>query len=188
MRPDRQRLGLGRLLPGFAEAEAGRRGWNAVTLHSDALMAMNIAIDTARGYLEREIAVWATGTLLVTERAARATFGALVLAHIDIAEKSNEIPAAQKLFAELGLADGAILTMDALHCQKNFEVTAVADTALIVQVEDNQPTLNQRIQEIAATTAPVDAVGSRTKGRNRDERRTVTVFRGARCWQRAGNH
>jgi len=108
---------------------------------------------------------------------AFATDTALVLAHIDIAEKSNEIPAAQKLLAELGLADGAIVTLDALHCQKKtFEVAAEANIALIVQVKDNQPTLNQKSQEIATTTAPIDAVGSRTRGRNRDERRTVTVF------------
>lgn len=49
---------------------------------------------------------------------AFATDTALVLAHIDIPEKSNEIPAAQKLLTELGLAAGAIVTMDALHCQK----------------------------------------------------------------------
>jgi len=42
-----------------------------------------------------------------------------VLAHVDITEKSNEIPAAQTLLAELGVADGAIVTLDALHCQKN---------------------------------------------------------------------
>ena len=60
--------------------------------------------------------------------------------------------------------------------KKTFEVAAEANTALIVQVKDNQPTLNQKIQEIASTTAPIDAIGSRTKGRNRDERRTVTVF------------
>ena len=108
---------------------------------------------------------------------AFATDTALVLAHIDIAEKSNEIPAAQKLLAELGLADGAIVThgCSALP-KKTFEVAAEANIALIVQVKDNQPTLNQKLQEIAATTAPIDAVGSRTKGRNRDERRTVTVF------------
>jgi hypothetical protein len=41
----------------------------------------------------------------------------LVLAHIEISEKSNEIPAAQKLFEELDLAD-CIVTLDALHCQK----------------------------------------------------------------------
>ena len=42
-----------------------------------------------------------------------------MLAHVDIAEKSNEIPAAQKLLAELGIAAGAIVTLDAMHCQKN---------------------------------------------------------------------
>ncbi len=51
---------------------------------------------------------------------AFATDTALVLAHIDIAKKSNEIPAAQTLLAELGLAPGAIVTLDALHCQKNI--------------------------------------------------------------------
>jgi len=51
---------------------------------------------------------------------AFATDTALVLAHIDIAEKSNEIPAAQTLLAELGVARGAIVTLDALHCQKNI--------------------------------------------------------------------
>ena len=51
---------------------------------------------------------------------AFATDTALVLAHVDITEKSNEIPAAQTLLAELGVTDGAIVTLDALHCQKNI--------------------------------------------------------------------
>ena len=50
---------------------------------------------------------------------AFATDTALVLAHVDIAEKSNEIPAAQALLAELGVAPGSLVTLDALHCQKN---------------------------------------------------------------------
>ena len=54
---------------------------------------------------------------------AFATDTALVLAHVDITEKSNEIPAAQTLLAELGVADGAIVTLDALHCQKNTSRT-----------------------------------------------------------------
>ena len=41
----------------------------------------------------------------------------LTLAHIEIDEKSNEIPAAQRLLAELDLTD-RIVTLDALHCQK----------------------------------------------------------------------
>jgi hypothetical protein len=42
---------------------------------------------------------------------------ALVLAHIEIDDKSNEIPAVQKLLEELDVA-GHIVTCDAMHCQK----------------------------------------------------------------------
>jgi hypothetical protein len=42
---------------------------------------------------------------------------ALVLAHIEIDEKSNEIPAVQKLLEELDMA-GHVVTCDAMHCQK----------------------------------------------------------------------
>jgi len=51
---------------------------------------------------------------------AFATDTALVLVHIDTAEKSNEIPAAQTLLAELGIARDTLVTLDALHCQKNI--------------------------------------------------------------------
>ena len=50
---------------------------------------------------------------------AFATDTALLLAHVDIAEKTNEIPAAQQLLAELGLPAGTLVTLDAVHCQKN---------------------------------------------------------------------
>jgi hypothetical protein len=48
-----------------------------------------------------------------------ATDAAVVLAHADCDEKSNEIPALQTLLRELGLT-GALMTVDALHCQKNI--------------------------------------------------------------------
>jgi DDE_Tnp_1-associated len=51
---------------------------------------------------------------------AFATDTALVLAHVEVDDKSNEIPAAQALLAELGVPHGAIVTLDALHCQKNI--------------------------------------------------------------------
>jgi GNAT superfamily N-acetyltransferase len=54
VRPDRQGLGFGRLLMDFAEAEAARCGWGVITLYTNALMVENIAIYTARGYVERE--------------------------------------------------------------------------------------------------------------------------------------
>jgi GNAT superfamily N-acetyltransferase len=54
VRPDRQGLRYGRLLLDFAESEAMRRGWKAVTLYTNALMVRNIAIYAARGYVETE--------------------------------------------------------------------------------------------------------------------------------------
>jgi hypothetical protein len=42
---------------------------------------------------------------------------ALTIAHVEIDEKSNEIPAAQRFLAELDLSD-RIVTLDAIHCQK----------------------------------------------------------------------
>jgi len=60
--------------------------------------------------------------------------------------------------------------------KKHFEIAAATNVALIVGVKDNQPTLHQRVHEVSATTAPLGSVHSHNKGRNRDERRTVTVF------------
>jgi predicted transposase YbfD/YdcC len=42
-----------------------------------------------------------------------------VLAHIEIDEKSYEIPAVQKLLEELDVA-GKIVTLDTMHCQKKI--------------------------------------------------------------------
>jgi GNAT superfamily N-acetyltransferase len=50
--PDRQGQGFGGRLLDWAEAEAVRCGWNAVTLYTNALMVQNIAIYGGRGYVE----------------------------------------------------------------------------------------------------------------------------------------
>jgi len=42
----------------------------------------------------------------------------IVLAHVMVAEKSNEIPTAPELIEALGLT-GCLFTLDAAHCQKN---------------------------------------------------------------------
>ena len=44
---------------------------------------------------------------------------AIVLAHTEIDDKSNEIPAAQQMIRDLGLT-GVVFTADAMHCQKNI--------------------------------------------------------------------
>lgn len=42
---------------------------------------------------------------------------ALVLGHVEVEDKSNEIPAVERLLGELGLR-GCVVTVDAMHCQK----------------------------------------------------------------------
>ena len=48
-----------------------------------------------------------------------ATDSQLILAHLDVSEKTNEIPKAQALIAMLGLT-GRVFTLEAMHCQKNI--------------------------------------------------------------------
>jgi hypothetical protein len=50
---------------------------------------------------------------------AFASGSAIVLAHTEIKDKSNEIPAAQQMIRDLGLS-GVVFTADAMHCQKNL--------------------------------------------------------------------
>lgn len=45
--------------------------------------------------------------------------GKIILCHYEIDEKTNEIPALQKLIVDLGLT-GILITADALHCQKKL--------------------------------------------------------------------
>lgn len=42
----------------------------------------------------------------------------LILGHIDMNDKTNEIPTAQQFIKKLGLPEGSIYTLDAMHCQK----------------------------------------------------------------------
>jgi hypothetical protein len=46
------------------------------------------------------------------------THNQLILGHVEIPEKTNEIPTAQTLIKELGLPAGSVYTLDAMHCQK----------------------------------------------------------------------
>ena len=101
----------------------------------------------------------------------------LILAHEEIAEKTNEIPTAQALFTQLGLSD-CIFTLEALHCQeKTLAIAHATGNEVIVQVKENQPTLLQDCQTIAQTQPPAAVYQEPvTKARNRIESRKVEVF------------
>src|SRR3954452_421705 len=70
-----------------------------------------------------------------------ATDGRIILAPVEIDDKTNDIPVAQALIAELKLGD-CRLTFDAMHCQKKtFQSAAAVGSRVLVQVTDNQPSL-----------------------------------------------
>jgi predicted transposase YbfD/YdcC len=101
----------------------------------------------------------------------------IILAHEEIAEKTNEIPTAQELILKLGLS-GYIFTFDALHCQeKTLETAKDTGNEVIVQVKENQKTLFDDCQTMSQTTSPQDVYQEpTTKARNRIESRKVQVF------------
>jgi predicted transposase YbfD/YdcC len=105
-----------------------------------------------------------------------ATDGRIILAHVEIDDKTNEIPVAQALIAELKLGD-CRFTFDAMHCQKKtFQSAAAVGSRVLVQVKDNQPSLVDALDNLPATIAPDEAFASSEKSRNRQEYRHVQVF------------
>ena len=60
--------------------------------------------------------------------------------------------------------------------KKTFEIARDTGNDLIVQVKDNQPNLLRRLENIAATTAPIAIDDSRNLARNRQEDRSVAVY------------
>lgn len=101
----------------------------------------------------------------------------VILAHEEIAEKTNEIPTAQELMVKLGLSD-CVFTFDAINCQqKTLETAKETDNDVIVQVKKNQKTLLNDCQTTAETISPTDVYQEPwTKARNRIESRIVQVF------------
>ena len=101
----------------------------------------------------------------------------IILAHEEIAEKTNEIPTAQDLIVKLGLS-GCVFTFDAINCQEKT-LKAAKDTGndVIVQVKENQKTLFNDCQTTAETMSPDDVYQEPwTKARNRIESRQVDIF------------
>ena len=101
----------------------------------------------------------------------------IIIAHEEIEEKTNEIPTAQKLFAELGLSN-YIYTLDAMHCQvKTLESAVNSNNNIIVQVKENQPTLLNDCINATESTEPDDRYQEpESKQRNRIESRHVEVY------------
>lgn len=93
---------------------------NALRQHAEKCSASGeerqfVAID---GKVLRGSASRVTDTRARQLVSAFAHFDLIVLGHVEVADKTNEIPAAQALIDELALS-GRVFTLDAMHCQKN---------------------------------------------------------------------
>jgi predicted transposase YbfD/YdcC len=114
---------------------------------------------------------------------AWATAQRLSLGQVAVEDKSNEITAIPALLELLDL-EGALVTIDAMGCQKDIAARVVAgggDYALTVK--DNQPHLLEDIQECFARALDSDFAGlehdtyaTRQRGHGREEYRCYTVL------------
>jgi predicted transposase YbfD/YdcC len=102
----------------------------------------------------------------------------IILGHVAIMVKSNEIPAMQALVRELGLAE-VLCTADAMHCQiKTIEAVKASDGEALLQVKSNQPSLEAAFNALPLQHEPVDChVETGKIRRNRQETRRVEVFK-----------
>jgi predicted transposase YbfD/YdcC len=60
--------------------------------------------------------------------------------------------------------------------KKTFEIAKATGNDLIVQVKENQPNLQQHLEDLAATAKPLASDHRRNRARNRQEDRLVEVF------------
>ena len=98
-----------------------------------------------------------------------------------VEDKSNEIPAVQQLIDMLDLA-GAVVTADAMHCQRETAEKIVAKKAdFVLMVKGNQETLQAELQQAIIQAFEEENPDLRRcktveKNRNRQETREVTVM------------
>ena len=104
----------------------------------------------------------------------------VVLAQVQIAAKSNEIPAfiplLDRVQAQLGSLNGVIIVADALHAQTGHaREVATRGAYLMVTVKANQPTLHDRLKGLPWADVSVGD-RRRDKGHGRQETRTVKAL------------
>ncbi len=98
-----------------------------------------------------------------------------------VEDKSNEIPAVQQLIDLLDLA-GAVVTADAMHCQRETAAKIVAKEAnYLLMVKGNQETLQAELREAVVQAFEAEHPSLRQcktseKNRNRRETREVAVL------------
>ena len=137
------------------------------------LAGKTVAIDgkTLRGSFDR-----AAGKEALHVVSAWASDLRLSLGQVATEEKSNEITAVPRLLEMLAI-EGAVVTIDAMHCQKKTARAVRARGAdYVLQVKANQPELHDRLQDLFTEYGDDDWRGVRRhttveEGHGRVERR-----------------
>jgi predicted transposase YbfD/YdcC len=103
--------------------------------------------------------------------------GHVMLGQVRVEDKSNEIPAGPLLLDSID-ARGAVVSADAMHCQREtVESVRAAGADYLLAVKDNQPTLHVAVTEAFADGYAADVHETSEKNRGRHEVRTVRVRR-----------
>jgi hypothetical protein len=102
--------------------------------------------------------------------------GLIVLGHVEVAEKSNEIPAAQDLIESLGLEGRVALS------KKTLALALEKGADVLVQVKGNQPTLLAACEDLACYCAAAQCNVQHDKGHGRIETRTVRIWSMPENW------
>ena len=107
----------------------------------------------------------------------------LTLGQVACAEKSNEITAIPELLRLLDVS-GALVTIDAMGCQKDIAVAVRAAGAdYLLAVKENQPHLHEDVERIMTRARDTDFAGVKysyaeesSRGHGREEERYCWVF------------
>jgi predicted transposase YbfD/YdcC len=100
----------------------------------------------------------------------------VVLASTDVDGKTNEITRFQPLLDQLGDLRDTVITVDALHCQRDH-VTYLAERGAdwILTVKGNQPTLHRQLAGLPWRAVP-QATRDTGRGHGRREIRTLKIL------------
>lgn len=79
----------------------------------------------------------------------------LILAHVEIEDKTNEIPAFQQVLQEVEIQN-TLYTADAMHCQKKLFEVAADKAGLLIQVKGNQAGLEEDLEQLVKLEKPSD--------------------------------
>lgn len=165
-----------------------------LTAICDGLRIKHVAID---GKTARHSGSPARGIKALHLVSAWATEYSLTLGQVATGEKSNEITAIPELLDLLDV-EGALVTIDAMGCQKAIAARIVAGGGdYVLTVKDNQPDLTADMLSSFTAAAEVDYEGydhdcyeTAERGHGREEKRSYTVLydvgkiRGRSGWEK----